>query len=152
MYGKIMSIVDDVIFEYFELVTRVPMSEIAEMRKAVENGDNPMFYKKKLAKEIVTFYHGEKDAEKAQNHFEKTVQKGEIPEEMIVVQTESQFRLLDMLKLALGDKVSSGEIKRVIKQGGVEVNGEKITDPNKIVQGKPGDVVKFGKRDYIQLN
>lgn len=152
MYGKIMSIVDDVIFEYFELVTRVPMSEIAEMKKAVEGGDNPMFSKKRLAKEVVSFYYGAEQAEKAQKHFEKTVQKGEVPEEMIVIKTESTFRLLDMLKLALGEKVSSGEIKRVIKQGGVEINGEKITDPNREVQGKPGDVVKFGKREYIQLN
>jgi tyrosyl-tRNA synthetase len=151
MYGKVMAIVDDIIFEYFELVTRVPMAEIAEMRKAVENGDNPMFYKKRLAREIVSFYHSEKDAEKAQENFEKTVQKGEAPEEMIVVDVNANTPLLDTLKLAFGEGVSSGQIKRVVKQGGVEVNGVRIEDIDKVLENKSGDTIKFGKRDYIKI-
>lgn len=151
MYGKIMSIVDGVIFEYFELLTRIPMEEIENMKKEVKNGANPMEFKKMLAKDIVTFYHGEKLAEEAQVHFEKTVQKGELPEEMIMIEI-TNASIVDTIKLAMGDKTSASEIKRVIKQGGVEVNGVKITDATTMLENKKGDIIKFGKRDYIQIS
>ena len=151
MYGKIMSIVDGVIFEYFELVTRVPMKEIGEMEKQVKMGANPMEFKKRLAREIVGFYHGEKEAKAAELHFEKTVQRGEVPDEMVVVVAKPKETLLATLKLALGDKVSSAEIKRVASQSGVEVNGIKITDFNQPLENKSGDIIKFKKREFIQI-
>lgn len=150
MYGKLMSIVDEVIFEYFELVTRVPMDEIKEMEKEMKKGANPMDFKKRLAREVVTFYHGEEDATKAQEYFEKTVQMKELPEEMTILEIEGNSTVLDTLRLALGD-VSGGDIKRTIKQGGVEVNGVKVTNPNDSLENKSGDIIKFGKRRFIKI-
>ncbi|OGC47633.1 tyrosine--tRNA ligase [candidate division WWE3 bacterium RIFCSPHIGHO2_01_FULL_42_13] len=151
MFGKIMSIVDDVIFEYFELVTRVPMEEIAEMKSEVKHGANPMEFKKRLAKEVVSFYHGENVAAETQARFERTVQMKELPDEMIVVDVQGNSTLFDTLKLALGESVSSSEIKRTIRQGGVEVNGIRITDPTEMIENKSGDVLKFGKRVFAKI-
>lgn len=151
MYGKVMSIVDDVIFEYFELVTRVPMEEINSMKIEVERGANPMEFKKRLATEIVNFYHGEEQAKKAQEHFEKTVQLKELPDEMTILDIQGNMSILDVLKLALGDATSSADIKRTVQQGGVELNGVKITDYNQIGEYKSNDVLKFGKRTYIKI-
>uniref|UniRef100_A0A7C4XN89 Tyrosine--tRNA ligase n=1 Tax=candidate division WWE3 bacterium TaxID=2053526 RepID=A0A7C4XN89_UNCKA len=151
MYGKIMSVVDEVIFEYFELVTRVPLTEVEEMRKAVKQGANPMEFKKRLAREIVDFYHGKDKSLEAEQHFEKTVQHKEIPTEITVFEVSPNTSLLDTVKMALGEKETSSEIKRVIKQGGVEVNGVKVTDPNQPMENKSGDVIKYGKRTYVQV-
>jgi tyrosyl-tRNA synthetase len=151
MYGKIMSVVDDVIIEYFELVTRVPMEEIEKMAKEMKKGANPMDFKKRLAREVVTFYHGEKDATSAQAYFEKTVQLKELPDDMTIVEATGNSTILDTLRLALGTQVSSSEIKRTIKQGGVEVNGVRESDANKIIENKSGDVLKFGKRKFIKI-
>ncbi|MBT6401333.1 tyrosine--tRNA ligase [candidate division WWE3 bacterium] len=150
MYGKLMSIVDEVIFEYFELVTRVPMNEIKEMKKEMKSG-NPMDFKKRLAREVVEFYHDAKAATEAEEHFEKTVQLKELPEEMTILELDGNSTLLDTLKLALGEEVSGGDIKRTVKQGGVEVNGIKVTNPNDSVENKSGDVIKFGKRRFIKI-
>lgn len=151
MYGKLMSIVDDVIIEYFELVTRVPMEEIDEMKKRMKGGVNPMEFKKRLAREVVTLYHGVEDATTAEVYFEKTVQLKELPDDMTIVEVKGNATLLDTLKLALGEQVSSSEIKRVIKQGGVEVNGIREKDPGKIIANKSKDVLKFGKRKFIKI-
>lgn len=151
MYGKIMGIVDEVIFEYFELVTRVPMDEVEEMKAEVKNGANPMEFKKRLAREVVTFYHGEANATKAEEHFEKTVQLKELPEEMTIVEAEGNTTILDTLRLAFGNDISSAEIKRTVSQGGVEVNGVKATNANDIIENKSGDVIKFGKRRFVKI-
>jgi len=150
MYRKLMSIVDEVIFEYFKLVTRVPMNEIKEMKKEMKSG-NPMDFKKRLAREVVEFYHDAKAATEAEEHFEKTVQLKELPEEMTILELDGNSTLLDTLKLALGEEVSGGDIKRTVKQGGVEVNGIKVTNPNDSVENKSGDVIKFGKRRFIKI-
>ncbi|MBI2414493.1 tyrosine--tRNA ligase [candidate division WWE3 bacterium] len=151
MYGKLMSIVDEVIFEYFELVTRVSMDEITQMKTEVKNGANPMEFKKRLAKDVVNFYHGEKSAQEAQNHFEKTVQNKELPSEITIVEIAKNTPLLETLKLVLGETTSSGDIKRTVIQGGVEINGIKITDPNQLLENNSGDIIKFGKRFYAQI-
>jgi len=151
MYGQIMTIVDNVIFDYFELVTRIPITEIKEMRTAVENGENPMIFKKRLAKEIVAFYHSKKEAEEAEKHFEKTVQRGETPNNIQDIQPSSyQLTAYNLAKSVAQDE-SGLNIKRVITQGGFRVNDERIFDPNKLLNLKSGDTVKFGKRTYGKI-
>ncbi|MBD3366407.1 tyrosine--tRNA ligase [candidate division WWE3 bacterium] len=147
MYGKVMAVVDEVIFEYFELVTRVPMEEISKMQAAVETGENPMKFKKRLAREIVTFYHSKEAAQKAEEFFESTVQGEELPEEMPEIEVEEDVALyVNASKVA--PKMSKSQVRRIIKQGGFEVNGEKMTDPLAEVTLKSGDVLKLGKRRY----
>ncbi|MFA6981627.1 MAG: tyrosine--tRNA ligase [Patescibacteria group bacterium] len=150
MYGKVMSIVDEVIFEYFELVTRVPMDEIAQMKQEVEHGANPMEFKKRLAKEITAFYHDEKTALQAQEYFERTVQRGERGEkDTLEINIPENTTLLEALKTALGGEVSSGEMKRVIAQNGVSINDQIQNSMD--TQIRSGDTIKFGKRKYIKI-
>ncbi|MFZ5425189.1 MAG: tyrosine--tRNA ligase [Patescibacteria group bacterium] len=152
MFGKVMSIVDEIIWEYFELSTRVPMSEIEKMRKEVESGANPMEFKKLLAKDIVTFYHGNAKAIEAEKHFEKTVQNREMAEEDILdIETDAYATVFQAIQEAQFEGISNSEIKRVIEQGGVELNGEKILDPNRIGNFNKGDIIKFGKRRFIRV-
>lgn len=152
MYGKIMSIVDSVIFEYFELVTRVPMNKIEEMKKDVLNGTNPMIYKKILAREIVSFYHGEKAAEKAESNFENTFSKGEIPEDIKKVTVKIKMPLVDIL-IKNGMVSSKSEFRRLVEEGAIKffVNTEerKIIDPQTLVEGD--GAIKIGKKRFIHI-
>lgn len=159
MYGKIMSIIDDVIFEYFELVTRVPMKEIEEMKIAMKNGENPMIFKKKLAKEITTFYHGGKSALEAERNFERGVQNRELTEANTteinlsdLSNSGGKVQVFRFISNSLLEKVSTSDVKRVIQQGGVEVNGVVVSDPNAEFNFKSGDVIKFGKRENIRIS
>lgn len=150
MYGKLMSIVDEVMWDYFELVTRIPMEEIENMKAEVEAGENPMKFKKLLAHEVTSFYHGNADANNAAKVFEETVQNKEVSEDIIEdVNVNGEMSILEFLKLA-APEASSGDIKRVIKQGGVEINGKKILDKNEIIDFDTNSLVKYGKRRYLR--
>ncbi len=153
MYGKLMSIVDEVIFDYFELVTRIPMSEIEQMRAKVASGANPMEFKKRLALDVVRFYHGPQPATEAQTHFEKTVQGREVANEdiqVLVVESLENVSVLELLKGAGG--LSSAEIKRLGEQGGIELDGVKIASAVEKVSFVNGAVLRVGKRRFFKLN
>ncbi|MBI3888330.1 tyrosine--tRNA ligase [Candidatus Nomurabacteria bacterium] len=149
MYGQIMSIVDSVIFDYFELVTRAPMAEIEKMKQAVALGENPMTFKKKLAKEIVSFYHGEKKAKEAEENFINTFAKGGIPEDVLQVSVKDDMKLVDVL---LSGKIVSSktEFRRLVGEGAVTDmdKNEKIKDTEaKALK----TVYKIGKHRFIKI-
>jgi len=151
MYGKAMSYDDDHILIGLELLTDTPMEEIAQVKVALAKGENPMTYKKLMAKRIVEIVYGLGDAERAEKNFEATVQKKEVATENIVeIKTSSQITLLEFLKSAVGDKYSSGDIKRMIEQGGVEVGGVKTTNLDTKIPSDPKTVIKFGKREFFR--
>lgn len=152
MYGKLMSIVDEVIFDYFELVTRVPMQHIEDMKHQVASGINPMLFKKDLALNIVEFYHGKTKALEAQEHFRKTVQNKEIEMgDLIDIHiNHNHLTILDILKGNVD--ISSGDVKRLVLQGGVEVDGEKITDYTQSLALQTGSLIKVGKRKHFRVN
>lgn len=152
MYGKLMSIVDDVIFDYFELVTRVPMADIVEMKQAVASGSNPMVFKKDLALHVVEFYHGKDEALKAHAHFQKTVQNKEVElEDLVEIEvSQREMTILEILKSSMD--LSSGDLKRLVMQGGVEVDSIKIADYTTKLQIKSGMLIKVGKRKYFRVN
>ena len=152
MFGKLMSIVDEVIFDYFELVTRVSMADIETMKQEVASGANPMTFKKDLALNVVEFYHGKQEALKAHAHFQKTVQNKEVELEDLVDITIStgEATILELLKENSG--LSSGDLKRLVAQGGVEVDSVKITDYTKSLILKSGMLIKVGKRKYFRVN
>jgi len=163
MYGKIMSMKDEVMIDYYTLLTRIPMDEINELKASLKKGRaNPMKAKKRLAFEITKFFNGEKQAVKAEKHFEKTVQKGEMPDEITMLDRKifkgAKIPLLEMLKTILkkrkGDKglpASTGEVKRLVKQGGVKVDGKKVTDLNQEIDIKKSPVITIGKRYHIKI-
>jgi tyrosyl-tRNA synthetase len=103
-----------------------------------------MELKKRLAREIVTQLNDEEAARKAEEHFERTFQKKEIPEDKTRVRSG---KLVDMLVEA-GVAKSRSEARRLIMQGAVDVDGKKVTDPNRVVP--PDSIIKAGKREYIQ--
>jgi tyrosyl-tRNA synthetase len=147
IYGKAMSIPDTLILQYLELLTDVPDKELAEFKQELENKAlNPMTLKKRLAKEIITQLYNKEAATEAEAHFERTVQRKEAPEE-IKLGTKSGKSLQDYLVENQLAK-SRGEAKRLIAQGAVDINGEKVTDARQIVS--KNSIIKVGKRGYIK--
>jgi tyrosyl-tRNA synthetase len=147
MFGKAMSINDAMIMNYFELLTDTPEAELAQFRRQLEDKDfNPMDLKKRLAKEIITQLHDRKAADEAEEHFVRVVQKREAPAEM---PEAPAGKLLDMI-VGQGLVKSKGEAKRLLEQGAVEVNGQKMAadDANTVVA--KGSVIKVGKRGYLK--
>jgi tyrosyl-tRNA synthetase len=150
MYGKAMSYPDELILKGMDLLTELPLEEILVMEKALEADENPMKYKKIMAFEIVKVIKGEEAARKAEKHFENTVQKGEFDEDCVGCEGADNIVLSSFLKKILPEE-SSSQIRRVIEQGGVEINGEKVTDPNQIIDFGKGTKLKYGKRKFFEV-
>ncbi len=147
MFGKIMSLKDQFIIRYFNLVTRVPISTIESYEKDIKNGTNPRDIKIKLAYELVRMYHSENDANKAQEFFEKKFSKKELPEDIKTFKVKN----FDLQSILLDSNLvkSKSEMRRVLEQNGVKVNNEVITDPKTII--KQGDIVQKGKISIIKI-
>jgi len=147
IYGKVMSITDNLIMDYFELVTDVPDEELAEFKhKLGDSGFNPMPLKKRLAREIVTQLYDQKATSEAEEYFTRVFQERKLPEE-IKEGTESNVTLRDYLVINRLAK-SRSEAKRLIEQGAVDVDGKKITDLNWTFP--KGTTIKVGKRGHIR--
>ena len=152
MYGKLMSTSDEMIIPYFTLLTDVASSDIAEMEKAMQAGDNPMQFKKKLAFTITEMYHDTKSAQAAQTHFEQTVQAGETPEFIPSIRlstTEENIALLDLV-IKARPEISRSDARRLIEQGGVEIDGKK-PNPTELVHLQTGAVLRAGKRQFFKI-
>ena len=158
MYGKLMSIPDSLIMDYFELLTDVEDSELSDMRQAIESDSvNPMELKKRLALEITSQFWGQESTGKAQEHFESVVQRGEPPEDI----TEIEFPLafpadvttVDLTMVLLWAKLVKGrsEAKRLLAQGAVEIDGVKTTDPQPYVRRGTSLLLKVGPRRWRRI-
>jgi tyrosyl-tRNA synthetase len=147
IYGKAMSIPDSLILQYLELLTDVPDKELAELRQELEGkAINPMTLKKRLAREIITQLYSQEAAAEAEAHFEKTVQRKETPKE-IELGTKSGKSLQDYLVENQLAK-SRSEAKRLIAQGAVYINSERVEDANYTV--RKDNIIRVGKRRYIK--
>jgi tyrosyl-tRNA synthetase len=148
VYGKVMSITDSLILDYFELVTDVPDGELAEFREQLSQQTiNPMVLKKRLAREIVTQLYDQKAASEAEGHFARVHQERELPEEIKEFHSSGDINVRDLLvKANLAGSVS--EAKRMISQGAVSIDGEKIAD-NKTRIAKTS-IVKMS-RHYVKV-
>ena len=140
MFGKIMSLPDSAMKTYFTLCTLVPEAEIEVLLQ-----NHPMDAKKRLGREIVAQYHGDAAANEAQLAFEKQFSRGETPEEMPEFQIqESELSAAELLKLCFG--LSGGEAKRMIAQGAVTIDGEKIDSPPQKMKLHDGLTIKMGRK------
>ncbi len=154
MFGKIMSISDELMWRYFLLLSFRPMSEIERWQLACGDGANPRDYKVKLALEVIARFHGQALAEKALADFEARFKHGAVPDEMDEVQlavTAPQYQIANLLKDA-GLTVSTSEAMRMVKQGAVRIDGEKVSDPRLTVAVGSTQVVQVGKRKYARVS
>lgn len=149
MFGKVMSISDELIVSYFIHITRVPMDEVVRIGGEMEKGGlNPRDAKMKLAKEIVKLCHDEKSAEKAEEEFVSTFQKGNIPEEIIEIKVNNKTQLIDAL-IESKTIESKTEARRLFLAGSIKnESGEKITDAT--IMASSG-IFKIGKRRFVKI-
>ncbi len=149
-FGKTMSIPDDMIVNYYKYATQLSLDEIENISKQLQESHvNPMVIKKRLAYEIVRIYHGEKEAEQAQSEFEQVFSKKELPEDMPVYKLqENSISIMDVL-VKNGVCTSNGEVKRLIKQNAVSVDGNKINDIFLEIDGEV--IIKVGKRRFLKI-
>ena len=149
MFGKVMSIPDKAMDSYARLATRWLPDEVRDFLKAVEDGSiHPRDAKMKLAKEIVAIFYGEEQAEAAKQEFISVFQKGNVPDEMEVYKLKDQETVLDVLE-ASGMTSSRSEGRRLVKQNGVKLEGEVLTDPNAVFPGE--GVLQVGKRRFLRI-
>lgn len=148
MYGKVMSIHDDLIIKYFILVTRVDMDTIREYEKALKSGDNPKIYKMKLAREIVRMYHGETAADNAEQSFTTAFSKGGAPEDIREIEVSKGEKIFDAILKPL--EISKTELRRLFDSGAVSiVGGDKIKDQN--TQLITDITLRIGKKRFLKI-
>ncbi|HHW29012.1 MAG TPA: tyrosine--tRNA ligase [Syntrophomonadaceae bacterium] len=158
IYGKTMSITDELIVRYFELVTPVPLEEVRQIRDDMNSGKlNPRDAKMRLARELVTMFHGREAAINAEKEFIAVFQKGALPDDIpdvFIPQDElgdDGTIWLPKLLTAAGLANSTSAGKRSIIQGAVRIDGEKITDPDHRVLVTNGMIVQIGKRKFARI-
>lgn len=150
-FGKVMSIPDSLIINYYNYATTLHPDEIASIKGELESGVNPMLLKKRLGREIVKLYHGEEASREAQEAFEKQFSQKEIPADIPeFASAEESLKLIRILTES-GLCETNGEAKRIILQGGVTVDNLKITAIDALIGIKDGTVIKCGKRKYLRL-
>lgn len=152
MYGKALSIPDELIYTYFQLTTDVPLSELSAIQDKIET--DPRNAKHDLAFSLTALYHGKETAVSAKKHFEQTVIKKQIPDDAprYGIPANEGKRLLSII-MELKFSPSNGEAKRMFKQGGVSLNGEKSTDIHEEITLDAGETaeLKVGKRKFALL-
>ena len=151
MFGKVMSWTDGMIIDAYELCTRIPQAEINLIAEQLKDGENPRDYKFQLATEIVSIYHGAKQAKKAADEFVKIfADKGkptDIPEHKISANRISPIDLL----VELNFSTSKSEARRLINGGGMRLNDEKVLSFKEELRIKSGDIVQAGKRKFAKI-
>ena len=152
MFGKIMSISDDIMWRYLELLSFRPMSEITKWKEEVAQGANPRDVKIRLAEEIIERFHTRADATRAHENFVARFQKGVIPDEMpeVTLNGEGAMSIMQVLKQA-GLTASTSEAQRMIDQGGVKINGNKVTDKTLMLTKGDPLVIQVGKRKFSRI-
>ncbi len=153
MYGKLMSVSDELMIRYYELLSDISLEEFEELKRGIKDGSvNPKDAKKALAREIVTRYHGPEAAERAERHFERVFEKKDLPEDIEVFELESPSPVwICQIMAKSGLSKSTSEAKRLIKQGGVRLNGERLS--NDALELEPGGeyLLQVGKRRFKRI-
>lgn len=150
-FGKVMSMHDKLIAEYFEIATDVPLSSLHEYKEELKQGNNPKIVKERLAFEIVKRYHGEKAAQNALERFEKLFSKKEIPED--VPQLKLPKKEMNVLELLVAAGISSkSEARRLLGQNAVELDGARKNNPLETIRPRGGEILKIGKHRFFKIS
>jgi tyrosyl-tRNA synthetase len=154
IFGKIMSVSDELMIRYYELLSDMPLSELELLKVGIKNGSvHPMEAKKQLGREMVSRYHGSSVATQAEENFVRRFRDNQTPEEMpeIIITVEEEKALLCKI-LAQADLVkSNSEGRRAIQQGGVKINGEKVSDENLEIVCSSEYIIQVGKRRFARV-
>ncbi len=153
MFGKLMSISDDLMWRYFELLSFRPWSEIEGLKQQVAEGRNPRDVKFELAEEIITRFHDKVTAQKAQQNFIARFQKGAMPDDMPEVElsaSDGKLAIANLLKEA-GLTASTSESMRMIKQGAVKIDGQRVEDKGLEISSGTEHVYQVGKRRFVKV-
>ena len=153
MFGKVMSISDELMWRYFELLSFRPQTELQQLRDRAEQGENPRDIKIELAKELIARFHDEAAAESAHQDFIQRFQKNAIPDEIEAVTLtldEAQLGIASVLKEA-GLVASTSEAMRMVKQSAVKIDGDKVTDTKHRCTVGTTAVYQVGKRKFARI-
>jgi len=152
MYGKVMSIPDHVMMSFYTLVTRFHPDEIAAVAQGLKDGGlHPMEAKQKLAREIVSRYHGDDAAVSAAAHFRRVFQHHDLPSEMPVYWPGiHEVAIVDLL-VDSGMASSKSQARRLIAQGGVRLDGTQVSNHEQVVPVQDGAILQVGKRRFVKL-
>lgn len=153
MFGKLMSVKDELIIEYLTLLTDLTLDEIKKIELDLAQGKNPIEYKKLMAFTITADLSSEEKAQQAQEHFERTVQGNEIPSEIETIKIDvQQIRVLDLLKMCK-PSLSNAQLKRLCEQGGVKILPDEklLEDPQENIILNSNSIIKIGKRDFYKI-
>lgn len=153
IFGKLMSISDDLMWRYIELLSFRNITEIEQWRDEVEQGRNPIEIKKDFAEEIVARFHGDQAGIDARQGFENQFKKGELPDdipEVVLTVGAEGMAIANVLKEA-GLTNSTSDAMRMIKQGAAKIDGEKITDKALLIQAGVDSIFQVGKRKFAKI-
>ena len=151
MYGKVMSLPDHAMLDYYMLVTRFTPDQIASINQGLGDGSlHPRDVKMQLAREIVSIFHGDEAAGEAEHHFRTVFQERELPPEMPIYALEGPTNIVEVIT-ASGLAKSKSEARRLIQQGGVRLNGEKVESIDAVVTVEKEAVLQVGKRKFTRL-
>ena len=152
MFRKVMEVPDSLITRYFALATDILPEELDDVEKALENGENPRDWKLLLARTVTALYHSEEETRAAEEFFKQAFTKKEIPRDIPELEmTAAESTLLDTAEVLVraGMLTSKSELRRLLMQGGVSLNGERVCDPE--IPIKNGDVLKLGKKRFAKI-
>ena len=151
MYGKTMSIPDELIYKYYSVALDLEESKLLSIKERLDDkSTNPRDIKRDLARELVQMYHGEKKSQEAQAHFEKVIVNKENPAEMNEFKVRYETTIVDLL-FDSGLAPSKGEAKRLIKQGAVKIDGVKIDKLDYQLHSNENKIIKAGKRRFLKI-
>lgn len=153
IFGRTLSIPDNLIYQYFELATNVSNQKLSEVKSQLADGSlNPRDIKRELARTLVTMYHNQESAEIAQQEFDNIFINKGLPDEIdeFNIGDKKEINILDLIIL-VNFAPSKGEARRLLTQGGVSIDGEKISDVQSSISVKSGMILKVGKRKFIKL-
>ncbi|MGH7566256.1 MAG: tyrosine--tRNA ligase [Gemmatimonadota bacterium] len=153
MFGKTMSIPDELIVKYWRLGLDVPEDEVAAVERGLLAGENPRDWKRRLARALVAEYHGEESAVAAEAHFERLFVRHDMPEEIpeVTVRLEGAEAPIPWVLRAAGLASSTSEGRRLVEQGGVSLDGERVADPNLTLSAGRTAILQVGKRRFARV-
>ena len=153
MFGKIMSISDELMWRWFELLSFIPEEEIAKLKAEMESGKNPRDIKFVLAEELVDRFHNEGDGKKCKDTFLKRFQKGQMPDDIESIQVDIEGDSILLVNLLKDTKMiaSVSEGNRLIEQGGIKIDSEKVEDQKLEVNKGSENIYQVGKRKFLKI-